>query len=416
MKKVLLLGSNLGSVEIAEYVRKKGEYLIVTDYYPIEKSPAKQLADESWDISTLDVEALYRKCREEHVDAVLSSTGEQNLSSAVRLAKMLDLPFYTMEESWKYTNDKILFKEMCRKHGIPVAEDYTEENPPAAGDFPVIVKPADNCLNRGLTICKDISQFKDACVCAYENSPGKRIVIEKYIEGTMIQAGYYMADGKTELYAVMETVVRPQDPGSCYSVHTTYHNYTDLYLKKYDAKVREMLKDIGCRNGTAFVQTMMKNETLYFLEINYRIDGFGFFRTVKDACGIDLVKIITDISLYGKTDAKIIPYKEEENPRMYVYNIWSYKKCKIARIEGLDAIEKMENVKINSVFKEGEKVNGTPNAGTLMAAVTFYTQNEEETENLMNTINHTFYVYDEKGRDILSKFDSYDLLPTKEKK
>ena len=51
-------------------------------------------------------------------------------------------------------------------------------------------------------------------------------------------------------------------------------------------------------------------------------------------------------------------------------------------IEGLGAIEKMENVKINSVFKEGEKVNGTPNAGTLMAAVTFYTQNEEETENL----------------------------------
>ena len=101
---------------------------------------------------------------------------------------------------------------------------------------------------------------------------------------------------------------------------------------------------------------------------------------------------------------------------MYVYNIWSYKKCKIARIEGLDAIKKMENVKINSVFKEGEKVNGTPNAGTLMAAVTFYTQNEEETENLMNTINHTFYVYDEEGRDILSKFDSYDLLPTKEKK
>ena len=47
MKKLLLLGSNTGSLEIAQYVRSRGDYLIVTDYYPKEKSPAKQIADET---------------------------------------------------------------------------------------------------------------------------------------------------------------------------------------------------------------------------------------------------------------------------------------------------------------------------------------------------------------------------------
>ena len=55
MKKLLLLGSNTGSLEIAQYVRSRGDYLIVTDYYPKEKSPAKQIADETWDISTTDI-------------------------------------------------------------------------------------------------------------------------------------------------------------------------------------------------------------------------------------------------------------------------------------------------------------------------------------------------------------------------
>lgn len=415
MKKVLLLGSNLGSIEIGEYVKEQGAYLIVSDYYPSEKSPAKKIADESWDISTLDVEALYKKCRDEHIDAVLSSTGEQNLSSAVQLAKRLHLPFYTQEESWRYTNDKILFKAMCRKHGLPVAADYTEDNPPGPEDFPVIVKPADNCLNRGLSICTNLSEYRAACTLAHDNSPSNRIVTEQYIQGTMIQAGYYMADGNMELYAVMQTIVRPEDPSSCYSIHTTYHNYTNFYLQKYDKKVREMLEDIGCKEGTAFVQAILKDGVLYFLEVNYRIDGFGLFRTVKDACGIDLVKIISDISLYGKTDAKFKPYKEEENPMLYVYNIWSHEKGRVSRIEGLDALKDLENVQVNCVLQEGDRIRGTSNNGVLAAAVTFYTKSMEETRMLMDKINSTFFIYNEEGKDMLTKFCSYELLPIKEK-
>ena len=59
MRKVLLLGSSTGSIEIIKYLRTQDIYLIVSDYLPVEQSPAKMLADEIWDISTADVDLLY---------------------------------------------------------------------------------------------------------------------------------------------------------------------------------------------------------------------------------------------------------------------------------------------------------------------------------------------------------------------
>ena len=85
MKKLLLLGNNLGFREVERYVHMRGDYLVVADNLPEGKSAAKQIADESWDISTLDIDALYDKCMAEGIDGVLATTGERNLESAVIL-------------------------------------------------------------------------------------------------------------------------------------------------------------------------------------------------------------------------------------------------------------------------------------------------------------------------------------------
>ena len=159
MKTLLLIGSNTGYREVAEYIKKRGDRLIVTDYLPVEESPAKQLADEVWNISTRDEEAIYQKCLEEKPDGILATTSEPNLETALKLAERLGLPFYISPRAWSYVHDKLEFRKMCKKHGLPVAEEFSEENFPTESDCPVIVKPADNCFNRGITICEHIDKF-----------------------------------------------------------------------------------------------------------------------------------------------------------------------------------------------------------------------------------------------------------------
>ena len=46
---------------MVEYIRRRGDYAIVSDFYQMEQSPAKQLAHEHWEISTQDLELLYGK-------------------------------------------------------------------------------------------------------------------------------------------------------------------------------------------------------------------------------------------------------------------------------------------------------------------------------------------------------------------
>ena len=46
-KKLLVLGSNVGSVDIVKYARKNGAFVYVADYFPKKKSLAKLFADNA---------------------------------------------------------------------------------------------------------------------------------------------------------------------------------------------------------------------------------------------------------------------------------------------------------------------------------------------------------------------------------
>ena len=92
-KTLLVLGSNVGATEIVQYARENGAYTIVADYYPIERSKAKQVADEAALISTADTEALNKLIIEKRVDGVLAGVSESNLLKAMELSQKKGLRF-----------------------------------------------------------------------------------------------------------------------------------------------------------------------------------------------------------------------------------------------------------------------------------------------------------------------------------
>lgn len=408
MKKALILGSNPGSIEMIKYLKENKYYIIVSDYLPITKSPAKLIADEYWNISTLDIELLYQNCKEKKVDAILTGTGEQNIDSAIKLTKKLGLPFYVTEECWKNTNNKIVFKQYCKIYDLPVPRDYTLDLPPKENDFPIIVKPADNCFNRGLTLCRDISEFEGACQIARDNSPENKIVIEKFIRGRQINAFYHMIGGKVQLSAITESLTNEGFPSCNYTVTLSRGDYTDLYLTLYDEKVKKMLKSLSCTNGTAILQGIACKQQIYFLEINFRLDGLGFYNTLKDAYGIDAVKIIADISTSNKTNHEPVELEKNNSVLSCIYSLWTYKNCRIQKISGIDNIEKtIKNIHIQCRCTEGMEVTASREDGVLLFNLCFYDSNMETIVKDLKLINQMLYVYDEAGVDILEKFNNY---------
>ena len=112
-KRLLLLGSNVGTLDIIEYAKKNGAYTIVADNRSVERSIGKQFADESLLISTADIDGLKSYIRENHIDGVLAGVSEFNLLKAMALCESFALPFYCTRQQWDLVENKESFRKLC---------------------------------------------------------------------------------------------------------------------------------------------------------------------------------------------------------------------------------------------------------------------------------------------------------------
>lgn len=153
-KKLLIMGGRPAATpDIVRAAKRMGVFTIVTDNVPPERSPAKLMADEYWDISTAEVEHLAERVRDEGVDGIFTGVHEFNLKRTKELCALCGKPFYASEEQLRLNFDKVFFKESCKRAGIDVPESYGIT--PALGAdelralrYPLIIKPRDGEIGR----------------------------------------------------------------------------------------------------------------------------------------------------------------------------------------------------------------------------------------------------------------------------
>ena len=119
MDKLLILGATYHEIGIIKRAQNKGIYTIVTDSnLDWSKSPAKYMADEAWDISWSDIDALVEKCNEVKVNGVIAGFSEFRVENMIKLCERLGLPCTLSMEQLDITRDKIKFKKLCAEYGI----------------------------------------------------------------------------------------------------------------------------------------------------------------------------------------------------------------------------------------------------------------------------------------------------------
>ena len=108
-KKLLILAGSCHEVDLVRRAKELGIYTIVTDYYDLETSPAKKIADEYWNISWSDIDSLEKKCIQEKVDGVTAGYSEFTVENLIHLCQRLGLPCYCTMDQLDVTRDKIRF-------------------------------------------------------------------------------------------------------------------------------------------------------------------------------------------------------------------------------------------------------------------------------------------------------------------
>lgn len=417
-KKLLLLGSNVGTLDLLSYAKANGAYTIVVDNLPIEKSFSKRFADYSALISTGDIEQLKSFVRKEGIDGVFAGISEFNLLSAMKLCEEMSLPFYCTSEQWNKIEDKEHFRKLCEDFGVPVPKtffmgSYISKEDLDRIELPVIVKPVDSSSSIGVSICRDKERLFDAIKEAAAYSEKKRIIIEEYFKGEEFTAHYTIVNNHAILACIDNRVpvfVHDGDVTSVPIARVYPSSFIDEYIEQVNEKMIELCESLKMDCGVLFVQGLYDKQSNHFIifEAGLRCAGEAPYRFLERINGVNFMKNYVDYSLLGRVDSYPME-KEDPYLRGKFACVTSYvsKGGIVADIVNYDFIEK----DIPSIVdKECRYRIGscTPSGNTLRQIVLRFVLVGDSKKQLIKDIeriNETVKVVDCNGEDLCYTFD-----------
>ncbi len=408
-KKLLILGGSSASLDLVKTAKAMGLYTIITDNS--EGGAAKEFADEIATVSTIDMEGLQELIRDRKIDGVFCGPSEFNLRNVIRLCEITGLPCYTNMETWDRCAKKDAFKAYCRQCGVDCTPEYqidrnTSEEELKKLDYPVIIKPVDGSSSAGITVCQNAAEIPAALEKAYGASPSDKIICEKFIEnsGEIFSVRYLLRNGEAYPYFMMDTYVADPIHRKSLISHCTLapSKYSQYYMEHMDQNVRRMLKKMGLKNGTAFIQSLPYKGKIYFHEMGYRLSGGMVFKLTEPMVGIHDMRIMLRGAVGGEalTDTEIQRIDLSCGDTIGGQLMFPLNVGTIGKIEGLEEIKQLSEVKdVIQYYRVGDTI-APKNIGTLaqhFCRVTFICQSQEKLEELLAFMKKTLIVYDDKG-------------------
>ncbi|MBE5940680.1 MAG: hypothetical protein E7266_09835 [Lachnospiraceae bacterium] len=298
-KKILILGGGISTYNIVVTAKNMGIYVICADYY--ETGVAKEIADESLNISTNDFEALAKVVKDKEIDGIFTGASEFNCKNMIRLAKMTGRPCYCNIEQWNLMQNKRNFKDVCRRYGVQVVPEYSEEIPPNEIVYPVIVKPTDSYSAQGMSICRDEEHFKESLDFAYKYSSSKTAIVERYMVCDSVAFYYTIQNGEISFSHMIDWYrYKNKDGVDAITATLIYPSkYTEKYMKKMDKPVRDMIKGIGLRDGYIQFQAFVENDEFYVFECGLRIPGSYDYPIIAKLNGINYLEMMIEYAVNG---------------------------------------------------------------------------------------------------------------------
>lgn len=412
-RKLLILGSDYGTVDMIHEAHKMGLYVIVSD--TMSTSPSKELADEAWMISTTDIDALEQKCKEENIGGIGFGASDFNVGNARILCKRLGLPIYCEDDyAWKISRDKSEFKKLCIELEVPVADDYILTDELNDQDlekikYPVVVKPVDKSGNRGMSYCNNKEELIEAYKYARSISDNPRIVVERQLHGPEYYVNYIIADGEIRLlYYTIEHQPEGQ-LANLYSIINTTSGNLPLWLEEMNEKVKNVFAKANCKNGIAWVESILDSDGhFYLLEMGYRYGGEMIYRPYELVNGFSSIKFMVQLCMGEKLTGKDLPKSLDEGlyQNACAYYMFTLRDGIIGSIKGLDEIESIPNVFPDFPKRVGNAVRKLAALGIFR----IYANNLDEMIDTLKKINSIIEIKDENGENLIIKFEDYNKI------
>ena len=193
----------------------------------------------------------------------------------IEICRRLNLPCYINDEQLEITRDKNKFKQMCKKFGVPIVNEYDPNSLDIK--FPVIIKPTDRGGSIGINVAYNEEEYKEFLEYAYSMSPSKCVVLIETCDTTMLtkQKGF-------------ETMQK---------AWTFPSKHEQEYIEQVDENVKSMLMSLGMKCGVANISFFYRNGRFYVFETGFRLGGGHSFDYQRASEGIDYLSCMIKYAL-----------------------------------------------------------------------------------------------------------------------
>lgn len=409
MKKLLILGSDFGTIDIAKKAKQLGYYVITADN--MVTSPTKNISDESWLISTADIDGLIELCKINKINGIIAGASDFNNEKAKVISLKLGLKTpYENPKAELAGNNKRFFKNICKEHNVPVAKDFFIDDNSKLDEneisFPLIVKPIDSSGNRGMSYCNNLDDLKSAIKKARGISRYDDVIVEKELKGPEYAVHYIVKNGEPYLYYFASEHNQPGQKNNMYSLVTTTNAHLKQYLTEVDEGIKNVFRSIGCTNGIAWIECIRdKDGHFYCFEMGYRCGATMLYTFNEKITNFSAIEFIIKEALGENTEVPHIKNVSSQS-KSVSYHIFIKKDGKISKIKGLDKIETLSDIIIDLPKKEGTEVT----KGRHFGVIRFYASNFDDLVSKIDFINENLEILDEKNENIMIHYTDFETL------
>lgn len=249
--------------------------------------------------------------------AIVQYGGQTPLNLASQLKSYGVNIIGTSPESIDTAEDRELFKRILDEVGLKQPENLTALNEAEAYEmaeqvgFPILVRPSFVLGGRGMFIVYSTDELRGVIREAFEASPGKPVLLDKFLEDAIELDVDCISDGKTTLIGgMLEHIefagVHSGDAAMVLPPHTLGDEMIET-VRQASYRLAKALSVVGLMN----IQFAIKDSQLYVLEVNPRASRTVPF--VSKAIGVPLAKLAAKL-MTGKTLSEL-GFTEEMTPK-----------------------------------------------------------------------------------------------------
>lgn len=315
MKTILLLGGSAQQVIAIRTAKEMGYRTVLCDYLP--DNPGQYEADVFYNVSTTDVEAVYKVARTEKVKGILAYASDPAALPAAIVAERLGLPT-NPSRSVEILGVKHEFRRFLRDNGFACPQIFTFSPDTPIQDvregikdfrFPVVVKPTDSSGSKGVTTIDSPDSLADAIKMADSYSRNKILIAEEFINRGfphVIGGDIFISEGKIVLFGEMSCLRGNGGKGLIPVGEKKPSGLNELQTSKVHDELQRIITALDVKFGEMNIEILLdKDDNVHFLELGPRAGGNMIPIQLSDAFGVDLIRANVATAMGIEPDLKI---------------------------------------------------------------------------------------------------------------